>query len=83
MKNIKIKNLIYAFAFVLVFITTNSASAYVPGVWDPQPSVNPNPVFTNVVPVFTNVVANSANIVVTGKTPLPLGPLVTSPVTVS
>lgn len=49
MNNKTIKNLILSGVLAIVLVSAHDASAYVPGVWDPTPNTNPNPVFTTVV----------------------------------
>lgn len=49
MKNTSIKNLIAVGTLAFMFVFSHSASAYVPGLWDPQPRVTNNPQFTTVV----------------------------------
>ncbi len=50
MNNKTIKNLIAAGTAVLLLVSFQTASAYVPGVWDPQPRpVNSNPTFSTPV----------------------------------
>ena len=64
------KNLIILGALVIAFIGINSAEAYVPGVWEPQPRINsnepafykvPNPYDAPVTPQTTGTVTMNSN----------------------
>lgn len=59
MKNKSIKKLISLGALVLFVLATQSASAYVPGVWDPQPRrLSNEPAFTT-VPISNEIKTTS------------------------
>ena len=58
MNNKTSKNLIVTFgALAILFFSANSAQAYVPGVWDPQPRVQTNGSAFVDVPVVNNVMS--------------------------
>lgn len=60
MKNKTIKNIIAVGTLALLLGVSQTASAYVPGLWDPQVrQVNPNPTFSTVVSsAYTTPVVN-------------------------
>ncbi len=72
------KNLIGLGTLVLMLVSFQTASAYVPGLWDPQPRpVNSNPTFSTPVstayttPVAPTPVTNTTVTTVTNPTPTP------------
>lgn len=80
MNNKTIKNLILSGMLAFIFTTANSASAYVPGMWDPQPDAESSQ-FTTVIYNTEDPIVIAANTNTISTTTTQTSPVVTSPTT--